>query len=168
MPFDIKQRAALGILACAVTALVYQRALDLPFVFDDQATVLLNPSLVDLRDVRAILLHDPPRAVVNVSYALDRLAWGFSSFGYHLTNFILHIIVVGLFYGWCTRALADGARPGSPTAPKRRGAAAGDEAGEWAAFFAAAIFALHPVVSATALYVSAPPRSWVRRPSSSR
>src|SRR5436190_5423002 len=127
----IKERPALGILACAVTALVYQRALDLPFVFDDVTTVLLNPSLVDLRDVRAILFHDPPRAVVNVSYALDRVSWGFSSFGFHLTNIILHITVVGLFYGWCTRALADGARAGSDL-----GQTGVTPRLDWAAFFA--------------------------------
>ena len=145
--FDISERAALGILACALTALVYQRALDLPFVFDDLITVLLNPSLVDLRDIRAILLHDPPRAVANLSYAVDRVSWGFSSFGYHLTNFILHITVVGLVYGWYTRALADGARAGS---------APGLTPGvEWPAFFAATAFAVHPLMSATASYVSA-------------
>lgn len=150
--FDIDRRAALGILACALTALVYQTAFDLPFVFDDRITVLLNPSLTDLGDVRAILLHDPARAVVNVSYALDRLCWGFSSFGYHLTNVVLHIIVIGLFYGVCTRALTDGGRPGS--ARGQPGARPGPGV-EWAAFFAAATLGLHPLMSAAAAYVSA-------------
>lgn len=148
--YAISQRAALGLLACAVTALVYQGALDLPFVFDDLTTVLLNPSLVDTRDVRALLLHDPPRALVNVSYAVDHVSWGFSSFGYHLTNFILHITVVGFFYGWCTRALADGARLRLQGATARQVASV-----EWPAFFAAATFAVHPLMGAAAAYVSA-------------
>jgi hypothetical protein len=145
--FGIEKRAALGILACALTALVDLTALDLPFVFDDRTTILLNPSLVDLRDVRALLLHDPPRAVANLSYAVDRAFWGFSSFGFHVTNFVLHVLVVALFYGWCTRALADGVRPGSD-----RGQNPGVE---WPAFFAAAAFGLHPLMGATAAYVSA-------------
>jgi hypothetical protein len=138
MPND--RRAALGILACALTALVYQSALDLPFVFDDRTTVLLNPLLVDPWDLRAVLLGGFPRTVVNLTYATDRGFWGFSSFGFHVTNFVLHIVVVGLFYGWCTRALADAGR---------------SRAVEWPAFFAAATVGLHPVMGATAVYVSA-------------
>ena len=119
LPFDIKQRAALGILACALTALVYQTAFDLPFVFEDRTTVLLNPSLVQPWDFAAIVGRDLPSVAVMLTYAFDRAFWGFSSFGFHLSNFVLHVIVVGLFYGTCTRALTDGARPGS----------------DWAAFF---------------------------------
>ena len=145
--FVINQRAALGILACALTALVYQSALDLPFVFDDRNTVLLSSMLVDPWDLRAVLLGDFPRTAVHLSYAVDRAFWGFSSFGFHLTNFALHIIVVGLFYGWCTRALADAIRSDPGLTP----------AVEWPAFFAAAAFGLHPVMSATAFYVSARP-----------
>jgi hypothetical protein len=147
---DIKERAALGILACALVALVDQAALELPFVFDDRTTVLLNPALVDRWDGRA-LFHDVPRAVVNLSYAVDRAFWGFSSFGYHVTNFVLHVIVVGLFYGWCSRALADGTTGGRPT-ETADGSAQGVE---WPAFFAAATFALHPLTGAAAAYVSA-------------
>ena len=57
-----------------------------PFVFDDRTTVLLNPSLVEPWDVRALFFQDPPRAVVNLSYTVDRAFWGFSSTGFHLTN----------------------------------------------------------------------------------
>jgi protein O-mannosyl-transferase len=168
--FGINERAALGILACAVTALVYQGSLDLPFVFDDRTTVLLNPSLVDRWDFRALLLYDLPRTVANVSYGVDRAFWGFSAFGFHVTNFVLHVIVVGLFYGWCTRALADGVRlrpkgagrdevrlrPYGASARQHPGSDQGLTPGvEWPAFFAAATFGLHPLMGATAAYVSA-------------
>ncbi len=139
-------RTALGLLACVLPALVYYWSVDNPFVFDDRVTVLLNPSLVDPFDLRGVLLHNPARPVVNVSYALDRAFWGFSSFGFHLTNVILHIIVVALFYGWCTRALSDarGDRATRGPAPV-----------EWPAFFAAATFGLHPLMGAATAYVSA-------------
>lgn len=136
-----------------MTALVQQASLDLPFVFDDRPGVLLNPSLAEPRDVLA-LFHDAPRAVVNLSYAVDRAFWGFSAFGFHVTNFGLHIVVVGLLYGWLTRALADGVRRRPQGATERHDP--GPTPGvEWPAFFAAAAFGLHPLMSATSAYVSA-------------
>lgn len=140
-------RTALGIVAAALPALLYKPCLDNPFVFDDRVTVLLNPSLVDLSDVRGVLLYNLARPAANISYAIDRAFWGFSSFGFHLTNGILHIIVVGLFYGWCTRAFSDIRTPDPGT--KEPGTV------EWPAFFAAAAFGLHPLMGATAAYVSA-------------
>jgi hypothetical protein len=146
------------VFACALPALIYKPFLDNPFVFDDRITVVLNPSLGDLSDVRGVLLHNLARPAVNISYAVDRAFWGVSSFGFHLTNGLLHIIVVGLLYGWCTRALADGVRPGSDRGQTRVGARSDPgltPAVEWPAFFAAAAFGVHPVMGATTAYVSA-------------
>ena len=80
--------------------------------------------------------------MLNLSYAVDSAIWGLSSFGLHVTNVVLHITVVGLFYGWCTRALAD-ARPDKTLTP------------EWPAFVAAATLAVHPVMAGAVLYLSA-------------
>lgn len=140
-------RPLLGIAAAALPALIYYWSFDNPFVFDDRITVVLNSSLADPPDLRAALLHNLARPVVNLSYALDRALWGFSSFGYHLTNLIVHTVVVALFYGWCTRALTDAA-PRAPSTGE-------PEAVEWPAFFAAAAFGLHPLTGAAAIYVSA-------------
>jgi protein O-mannosyl-transferase len=129
-------RAALGLAAGAATAVVYRGGLDNPFVFDDRATVLLNPAFETPWDFAAAL-RDVPYPAVSLTYAIDRAFWGFSSLGFHIGNASLHIVVVGLLYGWCTRTLADRERP------------------EWPAFFAAALFGLHPLMSAAAGYVSA-------------
>lgn len=140
---------------------MYQNSLDNPFVFDDRETVLLNRSLIAAWDWRAVLFHNVARPVVNLSFALDRALWGFSSFGYHITNVVLHITAVGLFYGWCTRALTDGTQTAVRRGSGRRQTRVGPRSGpslapapEWAAFFAAAVFALHPVMSAAVGYVS--------------
>jgi hypothetical protein len=77
---------------------------------------------------------------VNLSYAIDHAFWGISSFGYHATNGVLHLFVVGLLYGWCTRALADARRES-----------------DLAAFFAAAVFGVHPLMGSAAAYVTARP-----------
>ena len=115
----------------------------------------MNPSLIAPWDWRAAFLHNLARPVVSLSYAIDRGLWGFSSFGYHITNVILHIMVVGLLYGWCTRVL--GFNSGSVPSPPK-GVRAGSDPGltpDWTAFFVAAVFALHPVMSAAVGYVSA-------------
>ena len=75
-------------------------------MFVDLSSVLLNPTLAGPFDLPAVLLHNVARPVVNLSFAVDRAIWGLSSFGFHVTNAVLHIMVVGLFYGWCTRALS--------------------------------------------------------------
>ena len=127
-------------LACAIAALVYQNALDAPFIFDDRFTVLFNASLTGTWDLKAILARNIARPVVNLSFAIDQAIWGISSFGFHVTNTILHITAVALFYGWCTRALSDARSPCSP---------------EWPAFVAAAILAVHPLMSSAVMYVTA-------------
>lgn len=117
-------------------------------MFDDRETVLLNPSLIAAWNWRAVLTHNIARPVVNLSYAFDRGFWGFTSFGFHVTNVVLHIVAVGLFYGWCTRALGDASKSDDSTPSDQRFIP------EWGAFFAAAVFALHPVMSAAVGYVS--------------
>lgn len=135
-------RAILGVAAVALAIAAYLNALDNPFVYDDTDTVLLNRSLVDLSNVRFVLLYSLFRPVVNVSYAIDRAMWGYTSFGFHVTNVALHAIAVGLFFGWCTRAFADAYRADPRVRP------------EWPAFFAASAFAVHPMLTEGARYIS--------------
>jgi protein O-mannosyl-transferase len=136
-------RAILGAAAVALALAAYLNALDNPFVYEDTDTILLNRSLVDLANVRFILLYNPFRPVVNVSYAIDRAVWGYTSFGFHVTSVALHAVAVGLLFGWCTRAFADAFRTDPAVRP------------EWPAFFAASIFAVHPMMTEAAGYVSA-------------
>ena len=117
-------------------------------MFDDRETVLLNPSLIVAWNWSAAVLHNVARPVVNLSYLFDRGMWGFSSFGFHITNVVLHITAVGLFYGWCTRALTDARMIGGKRPSEWK------EVPEWGAFFAASVFALHPVMSAAVGYVT--------------
>jgi protein O-mannosyl-transferase len=133
-------RAALGLAAGALTALVYRASLDNPLIFDDRTSILRNPSLVATWNLLGALSHDLAHPFVNLSYAIDHAIAGHSSFGYHATNGILHLAVVGLLYGWCTRAFADVDRPS-----------------DWAAFFAAAIFGVHPLMGSAVTYASARP-----------
>ena len=135
-------------LAATLSVLVYLNALNNPFVYDDHDTVVANPSLVDPANIRFVLVHSPFRPVVNVSYAIDRALWGTQPFGFHLTNVILHAVVVALLYALATVALADArARTGAING----GAGSRDR---WWAFTAAALFAVHPLMSEAVGYVS--------------
>lgn len=129
-----------------MTALLFKNALDTPFLFDDRDLVLLNTSLIDPWNLAGVLTWNVARPVVNLSFAVDRVVWGLSSFGYHATNGALHIVAVGLFYGWCTRALTD---------ESVRARHLGTLWPEWPAFFATCVFAFHPVIASTVVYVSA-------------
>ena len=132
-------RIALPALAVALACAAYVNALDNPFVYDDHDTVVANASLVDLTNVRFILIYSPFRPVVNLSYAFDRWLWGYRPPGYHLANVALHAMAVLLLYAWLRRLLSD---------------AGVERAGATAAFAGAALFAVHPLQSEAVAYVS--------------
>jgi cytochrome c-type biogenesis protein CcmH/NrfG len=125
-------------LAALAGCAAYLNALDNPFVYDDRDTVVGNASLVDLSNVKFLLVYSPFRPVINLSYALDRWVWGVNPFGYHLTNIVLHGIAVVLVFALIRRLLAD----------------AGREGGAVCAGAAAALFAVHPIQSEAVAYVS--------------
>ena len=166
---------ALAAVAAAMAALVYLNALDNPFVYDDHRVVLENYSIRDLSNVRALFLNDVFRPVVNISYALDYARAGLAPSGYHLTSLLLHMANVVLLFV-LVRVLAGDARAmrnapaavPAAAAPSRVGkeqrpvpASANAEpnpevadTANTAAFAAAAIWAVHPLMTQAVGYVS--------------
>lgn len=130
-------------LAALLAAGVYLGSLDNPFVYDDLDTVVANPSLVDVSNLRFVLTHSPFRPVVNASYAIDRAVWGPEPFGFHLTSLLLHIAAVVLLYFVVLRALREARVPAAQ--PNHR---------VLAAFAAASLFAVHPMMTEAVGYVS--------------
>ena len=82
----------------ASAGVLYLNALRNPFVYDDYHTVVVNASIARLGDLRAIVLHDVTRPVVNFSYAVDRAVWGTTPFGFHVTSVLLHMLNAVLFW----------------------------------------------------------------------
>jgi tetratricopeptide (TPR) repeat protein len=125
---------------------VYLNALGNPFVYDDQRTVLANPSIRDLADWRWVLKGEAARPLVNLSYALDHAVWGLAPVGYHLTSLALHVANVLLLFGLARAAVTDwqARRPDRP----------GPEAPAAVAFMAATLFAVHPVLVEAVGYAS--------------
>jgi hypothetical protein len=112
---------------------VYLTALHNPFVYDDYHTVIDNASIQSgVTNLRAIFWHDVTRPLVNFSYAVDRTLWGPAPFGFHLTSVLLHAINVVLLF-WFARRVRLGIMP---------------------AFAAAALFAVHPMMTEAVGYVS--------------
>jgi hypothetical protein len=134
-------RVILGFTAAGLAALVYANGLLGPFVYDDHVTIVRNPSLTDLSNAHFIAVYSLFRPFVNISYALDRMLWGYAPIGFHLTNVVLHVVVVLLFHRLCVRLLSD--------APAT---AAIDP--DWGAFFAAALYAVHPMMTEGVEYIS--------------
>jgi hypothetical protein len=85
-----------------------------------------------MRNLRALLLHDVTRPVISVSYALDRAIWGAAPFGFHVTSVLLHMLNVVLLFH-LARRLSDR---------------------QLAAFSAAALFAVHPMMTEAVGYIS--------------
>ena len=141
---------AAGLLVAALAVGVYLNALDNPFVYDDFFTVTGNPSIASAAVARWTLVYMPFRPVVNVSYAIDRALWGYRPFGYHLTSLLLHAAVSALLFVFLRRMLADARRSRDGDSGERAPAFE-----TWAAFAGAALFAVHPIQSETAGYVSA-------------
>src|SRR5215467_10675448 len=121
-----------GGAAAAMAVLVYANALHNRFVYDDYHTVIENESIRSLANLRAIFWHDVTRPIVNFSYAVDRALWGPAPFGFHLTSVLLHALNVVLLFALARRVRLD-------VIP---------------AFAAAALLAVHPMMTEAVGYVS--------------
>jgi hypothetical protein len=126
-------RAILAGGAAAVMAIsVYLTALHNRFVYDDYHTVIDNASIRSVTDLRAIFWHDVTRPIVNFSYAVDRAWWGPGPFGFHLTSVLFHALNVVLLFCLARRLRLD-------VIP---------------AFAAAALLAVHPMMTEAVGYIS--------------
>ena len=125
-----------ALVACGVAALlggvVYLNALRNPFVYDDHHTVVENPSIAHVTDIRAIVFGALTRPIVNFSYAADRAMWGARPLGFHVTNVLLHMLNVVLLFQLARRFGTD----------------------DFTAFAAAGLFAVHPMMNEAVGYIS--------------
>jgi Flp pilus assembly protein TadD len=131
-------RPGYWILLLILVAVPFATGLQHGFVYDDHGSIAENPFLGKAGGLRKLLtfqtLTDPSvpdgrRPLVILSYRLDRAVWGLNPFGYHLTNLLLHLIVVTLVF-----ALARRVQP---------------EQGSFLAFAAAPLYGLHPILTET-------------------
>ena len=85
---------AFAAAAFALAAMLYALTLRSQFVFDDIYQIVLNRSIQNLANPRAVLMspEHQSRVVLNFSYALDWWVSGGREWSFHLTNIALHLV----------------------------------------------------------------------------
>src|SRR5262245_5475234 len=151
-PHGLAPAAAAAIAAMAAAVAVYLNALNNPFVYDDYHTVVNNTSLERLSDLRAIVMHDVTRPIVNLSYAIDRQLFGRGSLGFHRTNLALHALNVLLLFVLARRLYSE-VRLKADTTYAASGFSR-TSTPTLMAFAAALLFAVHPMMTEAVGYVS--------------
>ena len=99
-------RILLPILVSLVSFLAYLNTLHHQFVFDDFRVITNNPYIKDWKYFPALFNSDyfkisgelSYRPLVTLSYFTDYAIWGLHSFGFHLTNLILHTLNTFVVY----------------------------------------------------------------------
>lgn len=114
---------------------VYNSTLTNRFVWDDLDVIVKNRLLEHFTNLPKLFLYEDRtgdasftgyyRPVTYISFLLDRSIWGLNPVGFNITNLILHIVVVLLFYRVLFALFKK----------------------ERVAFVAALLFALHPVAA---------------------
>ncbi|MCK5633185.1 tetratricopeptide repeat protein, partial [bacterium] len=113
------------------------------FHFDDMFFIVNNADIRDIKDLSAIwktTLSQPSRFVGFISFALNYHCHQLDVFGYHLTNFLIHIVTAVLVW-WFVKMLFRILRPDFKNS-------------EVASFFAALLFVSHPVQTQAVTYIS--------------
>ncbi|HEY6360493.1 MAG TPA: tetratricopeptide repeat protein [Vicinamibacterales bacterium] len=90
--------------------LAYSNSLSGPFVFDDQLSIVENPSIRRWWPLSTVLFPERElpvagRPLVNLSFALNYAGGGLEVFGYHLVNVTLHLMCALLVFGLVRRTL---------------------------------------------------------------
>ncbi len=101
---------AAGLIALATVA-AFSNSFGGPFVFDDEAAILQNPTIRHLWPIWGSLC--PPnsgetvsgRPLLNLSLAINYALSGYHVLGYHVTNLAIHLMAAVLLFGVLRRTL---------------------------------------------------------------
>ena len=80
------------ILIGLITIVIYSNIFNNPFTFDDRSSIVENSTIKNLPGflIKGKLLE--PRAIVDLTFALNYRIGGLNVFGYHLVNILIHIL----------------------------------------------------------------------------
>jgi len=113
----MKNKFKIGLLLVFLSGLLsYVNILNNEFVFDDSSTIENNSMIKNLKNIPLLFTRDyfrragvgdftlsgesSYRPVVTLSYFIDYFVWKEKSFGFHLTNLILHLLNVLVLFGF--------------------------------------------------------------------
>jgi len=130
----VYRRLLLPLALVVATVLAYLPALSAGFIWNDDTYLTENPTLDGATGLK--LIWTDPRAneqyypLVFTSFWLEKRLWGLAPFGYHLVNVLLHAASALLLWRLLRRLAVPGA------------------------WFAAAVFALHPLCVESVAWVT--------------
>jgi len=142
-----------GVVLASSIAIVYGPALDVPLIFDDDASIVENGSIRSLWPLIGVSRPGPlnpprdlpttSRPLVNLSFALNYHFGGRNPTGYHAVNAMLHFATALLLWSIVRRTLL------LPCFAGRFDAVAG-----WLALAVSLLWAMHPLVTETVIYAT--------------
>ena len=96
-PFPLRRLLVVAIIAAMW--IIYGDILQAPFVYDDKIEVVGNRTIRFWSEWKDIVLYNPARALLQITYAYNFETSQFDPFDYHITNLLIHslTIVTGFF-----------------------------------------------------------------------
>ena len=134
-----------GFVLVALIALAYSNTLQAPLIFDDIPSITLNESIKHLATAFSPPRHGETvtgRPLLNASFAFNQALTGSSAVGYHVTNILIHTLAALTLWGVVRRTLV------LPLFQNRYSNSANT-----IAWFATALWALHPLQTESITYI---------------
>jgi protein O-mannosyl-transferase len=141
-----------GLIIAAAAMATYWNSFGGPFVFDDVPSILSNPTILHLGQLREVL--SPPfvggvtvggRPFVNLSLAVNYAISGYNVWSYHALNLVAHVLAGMTLFGLARRTLD---RTDDPTRKEN------SKARTWLAALAISlIWTVHPLQTESVSYI---------------
>ena len=155
------KKTYLHILAITIVGLIaYSNSFSVPFQFDDSFNITANPIIKDLGNFTSSLSgyqYNPRRFIGYLSFALDYRMWGLDVAGYHVVNFVIHIVNAILVYFFVILTFR------TPYFNAQRSAISDQQSGDsrftihdsrsFIALFSALLFVAHPIQTQAVTYI---------------
>ncbi|MCX6142214.1 MAG: hypothetical protein NTZ35_03245, partial [Ignavibacteriales bacterium] len=129
---------------CAFGIAAYSNTFLGSFHFDDETSIVTNPAIRDLSNLRGIFYYSATRVITYLTFALNYRVGGLDVVGYHLVNVAIHLAAALMVWLLVRQILQS---------PAFRETDLGKVA-SIIPLFAALIFVLHPVQTQAVTYVA--------------
>lgn len=139
---DIRRHAGVALLLAFAISVCYSNTLHGEWHFDDRPNIVDNPGVRTFENVSYYWSQRIQRPLAYVSFWLNWTVSGDSTFGYHVTNTVIHWLAALCVYAlvWTTFRL--------PLMTARYGRYAGG-----AALFSALLWSVHPIQTQAVTYI---------------